>query len=98
MTFTRLLSVAAISLGLVASAHAAGGSEKHPHPPEGGWTFEGPLGEFDQGALQRGYQVYTTVCASCHSMKLLSYRNLGEKGGPFYSPDYPANQNPLVKA
>ena len=35
--------------------------------------------------LQRGYQVYTEVCASCHSMKYLSYRNLGEKGGPEFS-------------
>ena len=35
--------------------------------------------------MQRGYQVYTEVCASCHSMNLLSYRNLGEKGGPEFS-------------
>ncbi|MEO1407471.1 MAG: cytochrome c1 [Pseudomonadota bacterium] len=31
-------------------------------------------------------------------MKLISYRNLSEPGGPFYSADYPANENPLVKA
>ena len=35
--------------------------------------------------MQRGYQVYTEVCASCHSMKYLSYRNLAEKGGPEFS-------------
>ena len=35
--------------------------------------------------MQRGYQVYTEVCASCHSMKLVSYRNLGEPGGPEFS-------------
>ena len=45
------------------------------------WSFEGITGKFDRASLQRGYQVYTEVCASCHSMRLLSYRNLGEKGG-----------------
>ena len=33
------------------------------------WSFKGLFGKFDRGALQRGYQVYTEVCASCHSMK-----------------------------
>ena len=49
------------------------------------WSFKGLFGKFDRGALQRGYQVYTEVCASCHSMKYLSYRNLTEKGGPEFS-------------
>ncbi len=49
------------------------------------WSFKGITGKFDRASLQRGYQVYTEVCASCHSMRLLSYRNLGEKGGPEFS-------------
>ena len=49
------------------------------------WSFKGLFGKFDRSALQRGYQVYTEVCASCHSMKYLSYRNLAEKGGPEFS-------------
>ena len=49
------------------------------------WSFKGFTGKFDRASLQRGYQVYTEVCASCHSMKLLSYRNLAEKGGPEFS-------------
>ena len=49
------------------------------------WSFNGFFGKFDRGSLQRGYQVYTEVCASCHSMKYLSYRNLSEKGGPEFS-------------
>ncbi len=49
------------------------------------WTFKGLFGKFDRASLQRGYQVYTEVCASCHSMKYLSYRNLMEKGGPEFS-------------
>ena len=49
------------------------------------WSFKGIFGKFDRSALQRGYQVYTEVCSSCHSMKYLSYRNLAEKGGPEFS-------------
>ena len=49
------------------------------------WSFKGLFGKFDRGALQRGYQVYNEVCASCHSMQYLSYRNLGEPGGPEFS-------------
>lgn len=49
------------------------------------WSFNGFFGKFDRASLQRGYQVYTEVCASCHSMNLLSYRNLSEVGGPSFS-------------
>ena len=38
------------------------------------WSFKGLLGKFDRASLQRGYQVYNEVCASCHSMQYLSYR------------------------
>lgn len=97
MRIFKLLAIAATSVGLVASAHAAGGV-KHAHAPEEGWTFEGPFGYFDQAQLQRGYKVYSQVCASCHSMDLLRFRNLGQKGGPFYDPAYPnPNDNPIVK-
>ena len=34
------------------------------------WSFKGITGKFDRAELQRGYQVYTEVCASCHSMSL----------------------------
>src|SRR4029079_13939878 len=43
--------------------------------------FAGPFGKFDRGALQRGYKVYKEVCATCHSMNLLSLRNLADPGG-----------------
>ncbi len=49
------------------------------------WSFNGLFGKFDRGSLQRGYQVYSEVCAACHSMKYLSYRNLSENGGPEFS-------------
>jgi len=98
MKALRLLTAGLAGLIFTAAAHAAGGAE-HPHPPEGGWPFDGPTGQFDQASLQRGYQVYKEICSSCHSMKLMSYRNLGEPGGPFYDPAYPnPNDNPFVKA
>ena len=52
---------------------------------ETNWSFSGIFGTFDRASLQRGYQVYTEVCAGCHSIQHLSYRNLSEKGGPEFS-------------
>ena len=49
------------------------------------WSFEGLFGTFDRASLRRGYQVYNEVCSSCHSIKMLSYRNLSENGGPEFS-------------
>jgi ubiquinol-cytochrome c reductase cytochrome c1 subunit len=63
------------------------------------WSFEGPFGKFNQAQLQRGYKVYHDVCSACHSMNLMSYRNLAQKGGPFYSDKYPnPNDSPYAKA
>jgi len=50
-----------------------------------GWSFKGIFGKFDRASLQRGYQVYAEVCAACHSIKYLNYRNLYEHGGPEFS-------------
>ncbi|MGZ3378241.1 MAG: cytochrome c1, partial [Phenylobacterium sp.] len=58
-----------------------------------------PFGKFDKEQVQRGYKVYREVCSGCHSMNLLYFRNLGQKGGPFYDPKYPnPNENPVVKS
>jgi len=78
-------------------AHAAGG-DHHLLEPAGGWPHDGYFGTFDQNQLQRGFKVYAEVCSVCHGMKLLSFRNLGEPGAPFYDPRYPnPNDNPVVK-
>lgn len=97
----RKLSVIAAVAGLMAAAAAAPAlAAGHPLEPEKiHWSFNGPFGKFDQAQLQRGYKVYREVCSSCHSMKLVSFRNLGDKGGPFYNEKYPnSNDNPWVKA
>ena len=44
------------------------------------WSFGGIFGTFDRAALQRGFQVYQNVCASCHGLKHVAYRNLTDLG------------------
>lgn len=48
--------------------------------PEGGFSFEGPLGNWDYAQLQRGYQVYKEVCSACHGLQYVAFRNLEELG------------------
>jgi ubiquinol-cytochrome c reductase cytochrome c1 subunit len=72
-----------------APAEAAGGEPHFPikKPELQSWTFAGPFGKFDKGQLQRGYQVYKEVCAACHSMKYVAFRNLSDEGGPGFTED-----------
>jgi len=91
------LTLAALGLALIAGQAQASGGAKHPK--EVAYSFEGPFGRFDKAQLQRGYKVYREVCSACHSMNLVYFRNLGQKGGPFFDPKYPnPNDNPYVKA
>ena len=48
------------------------------------WSFSGLFGTFDRAQLQRGFQVHREVCASCHSIEFISFRNLIDLG---YTPD-----------
>jgi ubiquinol-cytochrome c reductase cytochrome c1 subunit len=91
------LALAALGLAFLAGPAL---SATHPVPPKHvEFSFEGPFGKFDKAELQRGYKVYREVCASCHAMNLMYFRNLGQKGGPFYDAKYPnPNDNPYVKA
>jgi len=77
--------LAALVLGLGLGPVDA--ADEAPTPPDVSWSFEGPFGTYDRAELQRGYQVYREVCAACHSMDLLSFRNLGQPGGPEFSAD-----------
>ncbi len=60
-------------------------SAEQEDPIKVNWSFKKLTGKFDRASLQRGFQVYKEVCASCHSMQYLSYRNLGESGGPEFT-------------
>lgn len=46
------------------------------HPPHIHWPHSSYLGSFDAAAIRRGYEVYRNVCASCHSMNRIAFRNL----------------------
>ena len=48
--------------------------------PKQNWTFSGIFGSFDNASVQRGLQVYLEVCAHCHSLEYVAYRNLSEIG------------------
>jgi ubiquinol-cytochrome c reductase cytochrome c1 subunit len=76
-----VLATAAVMAGAPAAASGGGGHEIHSQP----WTFSGVFGHFDQKQVRRGYLVYKNVCSSCHGLKLLSYRNLGQASGPEFS-------------
>lgn len=98
MTMLRKLSILAAVAGLMIAGPALAAG--HPLPDKDvKWSFDGPFGKFDQVQLQRGYKVYREVCSACHGMSLVSFRNLGDKGGPFYKAEYKnPNDNPWVKA
>ena len=94
----KALILAAVVGGLVLAPPALADTSS-AEPKDVHWSFEGPFGRFDQEQLQRGYKVYHDVCSACHAMRLMSYRNLGQPGGPFYIPKYKnPNDNPVVKA
>jgi ubiquinol-cytochrome c reductase cytochrome c1 subunit len=46
------------------------------HPPHLHWSHSGLLDSLDHTSIRRGYQVYKQVCAACHSLRYMAYRNL----------------------
>lgn len=78
----KTLSLLAVSAALVFSAPAF--AAEGVAPPEMEWSHHGITGTYDRAQLQRGFQVYKEVCSACHSMKLLSYRDLAGLG---YTPE-----------
>jgi cytochrome c1 len=81
MAIKRIIPAALAAVLSLAVPYAQAAEGKHP-AKDIGFAFEGPFGTFDRAQLQRGYLVYKDVCAACHSMKLIYFRNLGQPGGP----------------
>jgi ubiquinol-cytochrome c reductase cytochrome c1 subunit len=54
--------------------------EYHKHAKHLNLPSDGPLGKFDRQQLQRGFQVYKEVCAACHGLNLVAFRNLADLG------------------
>ena len=81
-------ALVALVIGLAATfgmTNSASAQDHAPNPPAVKWSFSGPFGKYDRGQLQRGFKVYREVCQACHSLSLVSFRNLAEKGGPEFS-------------
>lgn len=71
-------------IGMPALPAAAAGGEAI-HIERQSWSFAGVKGRFDKDQLQRGFQVYQEVCAACHGLKRVYFRNLSEPGGPSFN-------------
>ena len=85
-----MLAVATLGAGTAFASEEGGESAQPTHfpifkPALEPWSFAGLFGRYDTAQLQRGYQVYKEVCSSCHSMHLLSFRNLAQPGGPSFT-------------
>ncbi len=76
----KYIASGAIALAALAAAAAAVAAGTEAHPPKKQWHFQGPFGTYDRAAAQRGFQVYKEVCAACHSLSLVAYRNLMDLG------------------
>lgn len=76
----KLFRIALVAAGLAVTTGAAVASEGGAPLMKPGFSFEGVFGQYDKAALKRGCQIYHDVCSNCHSMRLLSYRNLAYVG------------------
>ena len=79
MKLHRILFAFALAASLSAAAVQTASAEDAP--PRQKWSFAGPFGIYNQAQLQRGFQIYKEVCSTCHSIKLLAFRNLADPGG-----------------
>ncbi len=78
----RKLTLSALAVAALLTAGAARAQEAEAHIPDVPFSFDGPFGTYDQHQLQRGLQVYTEVCSTCHGLELVAFRTLGDRGGP----------------
>merc|ERR1711860_376568 len=64
------------ALGFGVALNMAVAAEATLHPPKYPWSHKGLLDALDHASVRRGYQVYKQVCAACHSMNYVYYRQL----------------------
>jgi len=81
-TTKTLLAAIALGTSLVLGGTAAIAAGKQKNAEDISFSFEGVFGHFDRAQLQRGFLVYKEVCAACHALSQMSYRNLSQPGGP----------------
>jgi len=86
MTMQRtIFAVVLAGLAVASTGPARAQLAEQVPPPRLSWSFAGPFGKYDEAQLQRGFKIYREVCANCHSMNMVSFRNLADAGGPGYS-------------
>lgn len=61
---------------LVATAQTAHTDGDILHPTQYPWSHNGTMAAYDAASIRRGHQVYAEVCAACHGLKRIAYRNL----------------------
>lgn len=98
--FTLFFLILSFTFSLI-SADEALKPEQHP------FSFSKPLGKIDKNSAQRGLQVYIEVCASCHGLKHVAYRNLEGLGynkdqinaiaSQFELDDFPNDEGEILK-
>lgn len=76
----RIAALTLTACVALAAPTAVKAAEAGVELPKYDWSFTGPFGTFDRGQLQRGFQVYKNVCAACHSLNRVAYRNLAALG------------------
>ncbi len=81
----RELMTALVLAAAVAGIALPACAQEADAPPLQQWSFAGPFGQYDPEQLQRGFKIYREVCSTCHSLKLLSFRNLADPGGPNFT-------------
>ncbi|MCW2305722.1 cytochrome c1 [Rhodobium gokarnense] len=75
------VAAACLASAFVLASVPASAAEEGHHLEQLSWSFSGPFGRYDQAQLQRGFKIYREVCSACHSMELVSFRNLSDPGG-----------------
>lgn len=80
-SYRALAAATIVAAAAFAAPAQAADSHAAPTIERQSWSFAGPFGTYDQQQLRRGFQVYSSVCAACHPMNLVNYRNLAEPGG-----------------
>lgn len=81
---SKAKKVAVAALGVAVGGAAAVGyalnqsvkASVQLHPQNLPWNHNGIIDSLDHASVRRGYEVYKQVCAACHSMRYVAYRNL----------------------
>lgn len=84
----RVFSKAGRRFAILATAGVAAGgtvyalsqpleaSDLIAHPPKMDWPHKWLFNSFDHASIRRGWEVYKQVCAACHSMNYIHYRQM----------------------